>query len=116
MPRKNEEPVFRKRQKVAATRDLPGVPAGTAGRVVLIGGYAWVRYRVAFANGVELGMLHAEDLTTQAQAEAAAEAEVTAARRAEREAERAGLREEALAAEAARESEAQAARKSGSAA
>ncbi len=115
MPRKNEEPVFRKRQKVAATRDLPGVPAGTPGRVVLIGGYAWVRYRVAFANGIELGMLHAEDLTTVARAQAEAEAEVMAARRAEREQERSVLREQALAAEAARASAADAARAAGAA-
>jgi hypothetical protein len=102
MARKNDTPVFRKRQKVASTRDLPGVPAGTPGRVVLIGGYSWVRYRVAFANGVELGMLHAEDLTTVAEAEAKAEQEAAAVRLAEREQERAALREVALAAEAER--------------
>jgi len=116
MARKNDTPVFAKRQKVASVRDLPGVPAGTPGRVVLIGGYSWVRYRVAFTNGVELGMLNAEDLTTAAQAEARAEAEATATRRAAREQERAALREVALAEEAARLAAVDAARTEGSAA
>ncbi len=102
MARKNETPVYRKRQKVASARDLPGVPAGTPGRVVLIGGYSWVRYRVAFANGVELGMLSAPDLTTVAEAEAKVEQEAAAIRLAAREQERAAAREAALAAEAAR--------------
>ena len=102
MPRKNETPVFKQRQKVAAARDLPGVPADTPGRVVLIGGYSWVRYRVAFANGVELGMLHAEDLTTVAEDEERVARQAAAVRLAEREQERAAAREAALAAEAAR--------------
>jgi hypothetical protein len=102
MARKNETPVYRKRQKVASARDLPGVPAATPGRVVLIGGYSWVRYRVAFANGVELGMLSADDLTTAAEAEAKVRQDATAIRLAAREQERAGLREAALAAEATR--------------
>ncbi len=87
---------------MAAAHDLPGVPAGTTGKVLLIGGFSWVRYRVRFDNGAERGMLDAKDLTT---AEAAAEqARTTAAeaRRAEREVEVAALREQALAAEAAR--------------
>jgi hypothetical protein len=97
MARKNETPVFKKHQKVAAARDLPGVPAGTPGKVLLIGGYAWVRYRVRFANGVERGMLHAEDLTTaEAAAEQAREAELEATRAA-RAAQRAAAREQALA-------------------
>ncbi len=102
MARKNETPVYRKRQKVASTRDLPGVPAGTPGKVVLIGGYSWVRYRVAFANGVELGMLSADDLTTVAESEARAAEEAAAVRRAAREQAQAAAREQALAEEAAR--------------
>ena len=40
-----------------AVADLPGVPAGTEGRVTLAAGFQWRRYRVRFDNGVELGFL-----------------------------------------------------------
>ena len=42
---------------VEATVDLDGVPAGTGGKVILANGFSWLRYRVLFANGVELGDL-----------------------------------------------------------
>ena len=101
MARKNETPVFKQHQKVAAARDLPGVPAGTTGKVLLIGGYSWVRYRVRFDNGVERGMLHAEDLTTAAAAAERARAEALEAQQAARAAERAAQRQRALAAASA---------------
>ena len=43
--------------KVVNTVELPGVPAGTAGKVILANGFNWLRYRVLFANGAELGDL-----------------------------------------------------------
>ena len=43
--------------KVRATVDLPGVPAGTDGKVILANGFNWQRYRVLFSNGGELGDL-----------------------------------------------------------
>lgn len=43
--------------RVAAAVDLPGVPAGTEGKVILANGFNWQRYRVLFANGAELGDL-----------------------------------------------------------
>lgn len=43
--------------KVVANTDLDGVPAGTAGKVILANGFNWQRYRVLFANGAELGDL-----------------------------------------------------------
>ncbi len=43
--------------RVTATTDLDGVPAGTPGKVLLANGFNWLRYRVLFANGVELGDL-----------------------------------------------------------
>jgi hypothetical protein len=103
MARKNDTPVFKQHQKVAAAHDLPGVPAGTPGKVLLVGGYAWVRYRVRFDNGAERGMLNADDLTTAALAVARADAAAAEARRAEREAARAAARADALALEAARQ-------------
>jgi hypothetical protein len=48
--------------KVRATVDLPSeddvrVPAGTEGKVILANGFNWLRYRVLFDNGGELGDL-----------------------------------------------------------
>lgn len=48
---------FKKNDTVKATVDLPGVPAGTEGRVKVINGFDWTRYWVFFDNGVELGQL-----------------------------------------------------------
>ena len=42
---------------VAATTDLPGVESGTEGKIILSNGFNWMRYRVQFTNGVELGDL-----------------------------------------------------------
>jgi hypothetical protein len=44
--------------RVESSVDLElGVPAGTAGKVILANGFNWLRYRVAFVNGVEVGDL-----------------------------------------------------------
>ncbi len=43
--------------KVEAIADLDGVASGTAGKVILANGFSWLRYRVLFVNGVELGDL-----------------------------------------------------------
>jgi hypothetical protein len=48
---------FRRHAKVVAATDLPGVPAGTPGKVFLVSGVTWIRYRVRFENGVEIGTL-----------------------------------------------------------
>jgi hypothetical protein len=50
---------FRRRQKVRSVKELPGVPVGTAGLVLLESGITWYRYFVQFANGVELGSVDA---------------------------------------------------------
>jgi len=42
--------------------DLPGVPAGTRGRIQLVNGFSWIRYRVHFDNGEELGFLDRDQL------------------------------------------------------
>lgn len=54
---------IKRRAKVVATHDLPDVPEGTPGVVILTQGFNWLRYRVRFANGVELGFLDADDIT-----------------------------------------------------
>ena len=44
--------------RVESTVELDsGVPAGMAGKVILANGFNWQRYRVAFANGIEVGDL-----------------------------------------------------------
>ena len=48
---------FSRKDRVVAAEDRPGVPAGTPGRVVMVTGMAWIRYRVRFDNGVELNLL-----------------------------------------------------------
>jgi hypothetical protein len=57
---------LRKKQTVYAATDLPGVPKGTRGRVLLPGGITWARYRVRFDNGVELGLLDRAQLSLTA--------------------------------------------------
>ena len=51
-----------KGDRVVATVALAGVPAGTEGRVMLANGFNWLRYRVLFRNGVELGDLDGRQL------------------------------------------------------
>ena len=47
---------LRRRQKVIAALDMPGVPAGTKGKVTMVNGFGpWIRYRVIFENGVDRG-------------------------------------------------------------
>jgi len=54
---------FREKDEVAAANDaLPGVPAGTRGRVVSVTGLSWIRYRVQFENGRELNLIDEKHL------------------------------------------------------
>jgi hypothetical protein len=80
---------FRRNDRVKNLDDLPGVPAGTMGRVYLVDGFTWTRYRVLFENGVDIGSLDgsvlarprdfASALERRKQAEAAAGAVAEAA-------------------------------------
>lgn len=53
--------------RVEAKVDLPGVAAGTPGRVILANGFNWLRYRVVFqvpdGPEVELGDLDGRHIT-----------------------------------------------------
>ena len=53
---------LRRHEKVRANIDLPGVPAGTPGKVLQATGLTWLRYRVLFANGVQQGLLDGRHL------------------------------------------------------
>ena len=48
--------------RVRTTVELPGVALGTEGKVILANGFNWQRYRVFFANGVEIGDLDHRNL------------------------------------------------------
>jgi hypothetical protein len=48
--------------RVQASVDLPGVAAGTKGKVILANGFNWQRYRVRFEDGTELGDLDHRNL------------------------------------------------------
>ena len=48
---------YSRKDRVVAAQDLPGVPEGTPGRVVMVTGLSWTRYRVRFDNGPELNLL-----------------------------------------------------------
>ena len=55
--------VLKRKSKVKAFTDLPGVPEGTRGHVALVGGWEpWIRYHVLFDNGVDLGSINREHL------------------------------------------------------
>lgn len=93
-PSISTEKDFRRRQKVVAAVDLPGVPAGTFGKVWFVSGVTWIRYHVAFENGEEIANVDGGDLRdrkaylaeqlVEEQERVAAEREVEhAARRAE---------------------------------
>jgi hypothetical protein len=53
---------FRRGETVKTLDALPGVPEGTRGRVNLVAGFAWTRYRVLFENGVDVGSLDGSTL------------------------------------------------------
>jgi hypothetical protein len=58
-----DQPPLRRHQKVRAAFDLPGVPKGTKGKVTLVNGFGpWIRYRVIFENGADVGNLLRDDL------------------------------------------------------
>ena len=58
---------LQKKEIVKAAINLRGVPEGTMGKVILSSGLDWVRYWVAFENGVELGSLHRDKLVREAE-------------------------------------------------
>jgi hypothetical protein len=42
---------------VSLTTEVDGLPVGTEGKVILANGFNWLRYRVRFSNGTEIGDL-----------------------------------------------------------
>lgn len=64
---------FKAHQKVVAAVDLPDVPAGTRGKVMMRTGFSWIRYRVRFDNGVEVPWLDDRHLVAVGEYDAPAE-------------------------------------------
>jgi hypothetical protein len=60
---------LRKGETVLAADDLHGVPRGTSGRVMMVSGLRWTRYRVDFVNGSSLGSLDRAQLARPAEFE-----------------------------------------------
>jgi hypothetical protein len=48
---------LRKGETVVAVEDLPRVPVGTSGRIEMVSGLRWTRYRVQFDNGESVGSI-----------------------------------------------------------
>jgi len=51
--------------KVKATKDLPGVPSGTRGKVAMSNGITWKRYWVRFENGELLSHVDHDDIVIE---------------------------------------------------
>ena len=83
---------YKRHQKVVAAVDLRDVPAGTPGRIMYVAGVTWIRYRVQFENGVELGSLDGAVLLPREEWEERQRQAARAARQAEQEALAAELR------------------------
>ncbi len=65
--RDDSSEVLRKGDKVILTTDLREVPEGTPGKVVMVVGLSWIRYWVAFENGVAVGSVNRKHLATPAE-------------------------------------------------
>jgi hypothetical protein len=74
---------FRRNERVKSLDELPGVPLGTEGKVLLVGGFTWTRYRVVFDNGYDLGSIDGSHLSRPKEFEAALEQRERAAEQAE---------------------------------
>jgi hypothetical protein len=65
---------LKRKSKVRAFTPLAGVPEGTPGIVTLVNGWGpWVRYRVLFENGVDLGSINRPHLVPAKQYDEMAE-------------------------------------------
>lgn len=62
---------FKRNETVKTLDPLPRVPQGTAGRVYLVDGFTWTRYRVLFDNGIDIGSLDGSSLARPKDYEAA---------------------------------------------
>ena len=55
--KESTDAILKPKERIVATEDMPGIPAGTTGKVILPEGLTWIRYWVRFDNGVVRGTL-----------------------------------------------------------
>jgi hypothetical protein len=55
--KESTDAVLKPKERVVATVDMPGIPEGTTGKVILPEGLTWIRYWVRFDNGVVRGTI-----------------------------------------------------------
>lgn len=55
--KESTDPVLKPKERIVVTSDMPGIPEGTTGRVILPEGLTWIRYWVRFDNGVVRGTI-----------------------------------------------------------
>jgi hypothetical protein len=55
--KESSDELLRRKERIVATVDMPEIPAGTAGKVIVVEGLTWIRYWVRFENGVVRGSL-----------------------------------------------------------
>ncbi|MGQ0616473.1 MAG: hypothetical protein ACT4PW_05705 [Acidimicrobiia bacterium] len=65
-PRPTAE-TFVGKERVVAVVDMPGIPAGTGGKVAFVEGLTWTRYWVRFDNGVVRGTIDRKKLARPAE-------------------------------------------------
>jgi hypothetical protein len=58
---------LRPKEAVVAAVDMPGIPAGTTGKVTFAEGFTWIRYWVRFDNGVVRGSINRDKLARPAE-------------------------------------------------
>lgn len=61
-----------KNDVVELIEDLPGIPAGTLGKVLMVVGFTWLRFNVLFTNGINIGQIDRAKLRLLTKAEAKA--------------------------------------------
>ena len=62
MATKTDTDTLRRKERVVAAVDMPGIPAGTPGKVTFVEGLTWIRYWVRFDNGVVRGSINRSKL------------------------------------------------------
>ena len=60
-----DAPQLKPHTQVWALEGIEGVPPGTAGRVTIVNGFSWIRDRVRFDNGYEVGSIDRQYLSTE---------------------------------------------------
>ncbi|MEY2423734.1 MAG: hypothetical protein QOI95_3801 [Acidimicrobiaceae bacterium] len=55
--KESTDAVLKPKERIVATADMPGIPEGTTGKVILPEGLTWIRYWVRFDNGVVRGTI-----------------------------------------------------------